>query len=223
MAKPYFRQVPDLEYIDRSPGDQTIGNYSKVKNLFKRAQLRQDIFGDLSFFTKYKIIGNERPDSVAYKFYNDPTLDWMVLLANNIINVQTEWPLNENSFYNFLIDKYETEEKIHSTHHYESIQIKNSAGVIMMKEGLTIEQDFSLSYFDKTLAGITTATNMSTAITNYEYETKLQDEKRNIFVLKPRYLQTIYDDLDGIMSYKKGSTQYVSKTLVRGENIRLYQ
>ena len=223
MAKPYFRQVPDLEYIDRSPGDQTIGNYSKVKNLFKRAQLRQDIFGNLSFFTKYKIIGNERPDSVAYKFYNDPTLDWMVLLANNIINVQTEWPLNENSFYNFLIDKYETEEKIHSTHHYESIQIKNSAGVIMMKEGLTIEQDFSLSYFDKTLAGITTATNMSTAITNYKYETKLQDEKRNIFVLKPRYLQTIYDDLDNIMTYKKGSTQYVSKTLVRGENIRLYQ
>ena len=222
MAKPYFRQVPDLEYIDRSPGDQTIGNYSKVKNLFKRAQLRQDIFGNLSFFTKYKIIGNERPDSVAYKFYNDPTLDWMVLLANNIINVQTEWPLNENSFHNFLIDKYETEEKIHSTHHYESIQIKNSAGVIMMKEGLTIEQDFSLSYFDKTLAGITTATNMSTAITNYEYETKLQDEKRNIFVLKSYYLTLVLNSLEKIMPYKPGSSQYVSKNLVKGDNIRLY-
>ena len=108
MAKPYFRQVPDLEYVDRSPGDNTIGNYKNVKNLFKRAQLRQDIFGDLSFFTKYKIIGNERPDNVAQKFYNDPTLDWMVLLANNIINIQSEWPMNEYSFHNFLIDKYET-------------------------------------------------------------------------------------------------------------------
>ena len=64
---------------------------------------------------------------------------------------------------------------------------------------------------------------MSTAITNYEYENRIQDDKRNIFVLKPRYLQVIYDDLEDIMSYKKGSTQYVNRTLVKGENIRLYQ
>ena len=65
MPKPYFRQVPDFEYVDRTPGDQTISNYRRVKNLFKRARLREDIFEDLSFFTKYKIVGNERPDNIA--------------------------------------------------------------------------------------------------------------------------------------------------------------
>ena len=103
MPKPYFRQVPDFEYVDRTPGDKTISNYRNVKNLFRRAKLREDIFEDLSFFTKYKIVGNERPDNVAEKFYEDATLDWVILLSNNIINVYTEWPMRENSFYNFLI------------------------------------------------------------------------------------------------------------------------
>jgi hypothetical protein len=77
MTKPYFRQVPNFQYVDRSPGDQSISNYTEVKNLFKRAKLRDDIFSDLSFFTKYSILGDERPDNVAYKFYNDSTLDWI--------------------------------------------------------------------------------------------------------------------------------------------------
>ena len=223
MTKPYFRQVPNFQYIDRSPGDQTISNYTEVKNLFKKAKLREDIFSDLSFFTKYQIIGDERPDNVAYKIYNDSTLDWLILLSNNIINVQTEWPLSQQSYYNFLIDKYGDEASLASIHHYETIEVKNTGGATIVPAGLHVPSDYSVSYFDYETDTQVTNTNITVAVTNQEYEDRIQDEKRNIFILKPTYLNVIFNDLEDIMSYKKGSSQYISQTLKRGDNIRLFQ
>ena len=221
MSRPYFSQVPDFLYVNRTPGSKTINDFSQVKNLFKRGKLREDIYSDLSYFTKYKIIGNERPDNVAEKIYDDPTLDWVILLSNNMINVQTEWPMSENSYRNFLIDKYGNDENIGATHHYECTGVKNSKGVDIVPEGLTIDQDFSMTYFDPDVGSVTVS-NVSQSISNLEYENKIEDAKRNIFILKPIYLNTIFNDLDKIMEYKKGSTQYVSETLVKGESIRLY-
>ena len=223
MAKPYFSQVPNLDYVDGTPGEKTISAYKTVKNLFKRAKLREDIFSDLTYFTKYQVVGDERPDNVAEKFYDDPTLDWVILLANNITNIQTEWPMSENSFNNFLIDKYGSQVGISSTHHYECTGVKDTLGVVIAPEGLTIDKDFTVTYYDKLAsAGIVTATNLAETITNYDYESKIQDEKRNIFVLKPEYLSVVFNDLEDIMEYKKGSTQYRSGTLKVADNIRLY-
>ena len=221
MSKPYFSQVPDFLYVDRKPGNKTINDYSKVKNLFKRGKLREDIYSDLSYFTKYKIIGNERPDNVAEKVYDDPTLDWVILLSNNIINIQTEWPMSENSYRNFLMDKYGDDATLGETHHYECTGVKNSKGVDIIPEGLTIDEDFSITYLDPDVGSVTVS-NISQSISNLEYENKIQDAKRNIFLLKPLYLNTVFNDLEKIMEYKKGSTQYVSETLVKGESIRLY-
>lgn len=223
MAKPYFRQVPNFQYVNRSPGDQSISNYTEVKNLFKRAKLREDIFSDLSFFVKYSILGDERPDNVAYKFYNDSTLDWLILLSNNITNVQTEWPLSQQAFYNFLIDKYGSEEVLNQVHHYETIQVKTSDGATVVPTGLTVPSDYSISYFDVNSGQKINNNNITKQITNLEYEEKIQNEKRNIFILKPTYLNVIFNDLEDIMPYKKGSTQYVNATLKRGDNIRLFQ
>ena len=137
MTKPYFRQVPDFEYVNRNPNSQDISNYIQVKNLFKRGKLRPDIFGNLNFFTKYKIIGDERPDNVAYKIYGDETLDWVVLLSNNILNVQTEWPLPQTSFDQVLLEKYGSYESLYSgIHHYETVEIKNSYGITVLPAGL---------------------------------------------------------------------------------------
>ena len=57
MSKPYFNQVPDFNYVSRLPNAQ-IGDYIRVKNFFKRVKLREDIFQELAFFTKYKITGD---------------------------------------------------------------------------------------------------------------------------------------------------------------------
>ena len=92
MATPYFRYIPNLEYVNRLRDNKTISAYIQTKNLFKRGVLREDIFTDLSYFTKYTIIGDERPDNVAFKSYGSQYYDWVVLLSNNIINFQDEWP-----------------------------------------------------------------------------------------------------------------------------------
>ena len=218
----YFRNVPDFEYVSRTADTKKISQYQKVKNLFKRGKLKNDIFNDLTFFTKYQIVGDDRPDNVAFNVYEDETLDWVVLLSNNITNIQTEWPLNQQSFYNFLIEKYGSEEAIHGIHHYETTEVRNTDKTIIVPKGLKVPQNYSIEFYDARLSSYTTASNITTEITNYTYENKIEENKRNIYILKPSYLNVILNDMEESMLYKEGSTQYLSETLVRGENIRLY-
>ena len=329
MTQSYFKQVPNFEYVNRTKGSKDISNYITVKNLFKRGRIRPDIFGNLSFFTKYKIVGDERPDNVAFKEYNDSSLDWVVLLANNILNVQDEWPLPQNSLDEILLEKYGTYDKLYSgVHHYETVEIKNSKGGIVLPGGLrtpnkwrtngnyiqaintkitqisgtdakvvtvtmnngiknlvvgsevliqgvnstydgrfpvtevltigdivirfkyalpsipevkqpeikgteqvtfTVEgtvgtgNAYYYEYYDNNLYHTIPAANITKSVTNYQYEIDKEDAKRNIFLLKPEYLNVMFNDLDDFMPYKKGAAQYVSNTLKKGENIRLYQ
>ena len=216
----YFRNIPDFEYVSRTADTKQISEYQKVKNLFKRGKLKNDIFNDLTYFTKYQIIGDDRPDNVAFDVYEDETLDWVVLLSNNITNIQTEWPLDHQSFYNFLISKYGSEEEIHAVHHYETTEVRNTAKTVIVPKGLKVPQNYSIEFYDADLGSYTTASNITTEITNQTYENKIEDE--NIYVLKAEYLNVIINDIEDSMPYKEGSTQYLSETLVRGENIRLY-
>ena len=218
----YFRNIPDFEYVSRDANTKQISEYQKVKNLFRRGKLKNDIFKDLTYFTKYKIIGDDRPDNVAFDVYSDETLDWVVLLSNNITNIQTEWPLNHQSFYNFLIDKYGSEEEIYGIHHYETQEVRNTDEAIIVPKGLKVPQNYSIEFYDADLESYTTMSNITTEITNYTYENKIEDNKRNIYVLKADYINVILNDMEESMIYKEGSTQYLSETLVRGENIRLY-
>jgi hypothetical protein len=329
----YFRQVPNFDYVSRDPENKKISDYATTKNLFRRGKLRDDIFSDLSFFTKYQIIGDERPDNVAYKVYGDATLDWVILLSNNILNIQSEWPMPQSVFDKVMLDKYGSYESLNAIHHYETKEVKNSLGDVIIKKGLRVDNNFyssgnyisrlklpvsSLTYFSANnelfiklsrfieikkgdLVNITGLTqtefngtfkvdevqsglfeneieglylsidvdvadgdvaisndasftadeatiinasnreyfyqyydlglgsetlvsfvNFTTPITNYEYEEKVEEDKRNIFILKPEYLNIVFNDLEDIMTYKKGSSQYISRTLKQGDNIRLY-
>ena len=220
----YFKQIPDFEYVSRLP-DAKISDYIAVKNLFKKGELRPDIFQDLATFQKYQIKGDDRPDNVARDFYQDSSLDWLVLTCNNVVNIQTEWPLTQRDFDRFLLDKYGTYADLESIHHYETVELKNSKGVVMLEKGLEVESDFSFSYYDWWLKEQKTiiSANAVTSVTNYQYEEKIEDDKRNIFLLKTRYLGLVMDDMEDMMTYKKGSTQYVDETLKKAENIRLYQ
>ena len=220
----YFRQVPDFDYVSRLP-DAKISDYLTVKNLFKKGKLADDIFQDLTIFTKYEIEGDDRPDNVADKKYDDPDLDWVVLLSNNIINIQSEWPLPQRDFDRYVLEKYGTYEKLNAVHHYETKECKNSVDAVVVPEGLQVDSDYSVTYYDWYLDGEITksSSDIVVEVTNYEYESKLEDAKRSIYLLKPKYLNIVKDDMDNMMKYKKGSTQYVDGTLKVAENIRLYQ
>jgi hypothetical protein len=218
----YFSQLPDFEYVSRLP-DSKISDYNPVKNLFMRGKLREDIFQNVAVFTKYEVKGDDRPDNVAFEFYGDANLDWLVLTCNNIINVYDEWPMSQFNFENYLLDKYDNYETINATHHYETTEVKNSKGVVIVPAGLEVDSDYSISFYDEQIEGMTTVSSPVTEITNYHYEEKLQQDKRNIFLLKARFLNVVKDDLEEMMEYKKGSTQYKSETLKTADNIRLFQ
>jgi len=146
----------------------------------------------------------------------------LVLASNNIINVQTEWPLSQRDFDRFMLEKYSTYDNLfNGVHHYETTEVKNSKGVVIVPAGLKCESDYSVSFFDNTLQ--TTLTSTAKTVTNYQYEEDLENKKRNIFLLKPQYINVAIDDLEEMMVYEKGSTQYKSETLKRADNIRLYE
>lgn len=218
----YFRHLPDFEYANNQKNSK-ISDYDRVKNLFKRGYIREDIFNNITFFEKYRIVGDERPDNIAFKFYGDSTLDWIILLSNNITNLQTEWPIPQSQFDEYLLEKYGGYNTLYNgIHHYETKEVKNSQGVIIYPGNLIVNNPFKVSYYDFFTDSQIDIANIAVPITNYEYEEKIETEKRSIFLLKNNYVNIIIDDMEEIMKYEKGATQYVSDTLVRGDNIKIY-
>lgn len=224
MSKPYFRYVPNFGYISRNKDEKQLSEYIVVKNLFKRAKLFDDIIENLAYFEKYTIIPGERPDNVAYKFYDNSDLDWVILLSNNILDVKSEWPVSQQTFDNQMLEKYDSYEKLYSgIHHYESVEVKDSQGKILIPSGLTVPENFFFEYYDKGVYKTVSGNKIRVEVTNYDYEVRLNERKKNIYVLKAEYLNVVFNDMDNIMPYKKGSQQYISENLKKGDNIRLYE
>jgi len=222
MAKKYFRYIPNFDYVDRTVNGKNISDYTLTKNLFKRAKIREDIFADLTFFTQYTVRDNDRPDNVAFEVYDDENLDWIVLLSNNIINYETEWPMTQQALDNYLMNKYGSIGKIYSNRYFETTEIKDSKGNTIVRKGLEVPEDYSVTFYDPGLKQMVTRSGVF-AVTNYEYEIRREDQKRNIFLIRPEYIGIIIEDIQRIMPYLRGSSQYVSDTVVRGENILIYQ
>ena len=182
MANPYFSNLPEFEYVNRTKEGRSEGDYSVVKNFFKRGKLREDIFQDLTFFTKYIVEGDDRPDTVASKVYDDPTLDWLVLMANNIINVQSEWPMSQGDFHAYITNKYDEETLYSGIHHYESREVKTTDNSIIIPAGQRVGVAQSVSYYDKALGQHVRATDIALPVTNFIHEEKLNNDKRNIIL-----------------------------------------
>ena len=174
MTNSYFKQVPNFEYVNRTKGNADISNYITVKNLFKRGKIRPDIFGNLSYFTKYKIIGDERPDNIAFKEYEDSSLDWVVLLSNNIIDPYFEWPLSVYDFNQFIKKKYGSIAAAQATTMHCEHKTKD---LTVSADSLTVSNGVSSSDYD--------------AIDAYTYWDKINDNRRHIQLINVAYLNVI--------------------------------
>ena len=212
----YFKQLPNLDYPSLRNDRNSAYDYQVVKNIFKRAVLRDDVFDEVTAFTKYSVQGDERPDQVAYDFYNDSGLDWVILSTNNIVHLRDEWPMGNQDFLTYLNEKY-TSDQLSNIHHYETKIIRDSSGRLIQPEGLTVPSDYSISFLDN---GVLSTESKLTSYTFLEHETNLNDEKRNINILKSEYLDVFLDDFGDIMEYKQ-SKQFVTKKLKKTENPRL--
>ena len=212
----YFRQLPELDYPSLSNERTSAYDYQIVKNIFKRAVLRDDIFKEVTAFTKYDVIGDERPDQVAATFYQDSALDWVVLTTNNIIHVRDEWPMGNQDFLTYLNQKY-TAEELTNIHHYETKLIRTANGKLIQPEGLTVPEDHSITFLDN---GVLRTESSLTSFIFLEHETNVNDAKRSINILRQEYLNLFLENFEEIMEYKP-SNQFVSASLKKTENPRL--
>ena len=212
----YFRQLPNLDYPSLANERTSAYDYNQVKNIFKRAVLREDVLNAYVQFDKYLVQGDDRPDNVASKVYGDASLDWVVLTTNNIINVRDEWPMSQGDLQNYLTNKY-TSAQLSYIRHYETLEIVDSYQRLIQPKGLMVEEGHSITFVDR---GVSKTESKTKSVSYLEYEIDLNDAKREIDILQSRYVETYLRDMANIMEYKK-SEQFISRSLKKTENPRV--
>ena len=214
----YFNELPNISYPSLLPRSNKAEDRIEVKNIFKRAKLRDDVEQAITAFNYYQIEDGMRPDMVAERLYSDPELDWVVLTSNNITNIRDQWPLSHNDLYEHMLEKYGSETNIQGINHYETRQVLDEYGRVVVPAGLEVDFNFTFSYmnFSNTIVTV----NPVVPITHYEYEVRLNEEKRRIKILRPEYLNTYISEHREIMEYEE-SSNYISKRLKGTYNPRI--
>ena len=210
----YFRELPNLRYPSFLPEKTSSLDYVEVKNIFRRAKLRDDLQNNFTVFDKYEIPMGARPDTVAENLYGSSQFDWVVLTVAGIINVRNEWPLSDRDLYDYSFDKYG--ESLNSVKFFETKEVKDVDGRLVLPKGKVVDSNFTIPK-----PGEPTATlNPVTGISNYEYEVRLNEEKRSIFVLREEYLQEFLNDMRQMMTYNK-SSEYINSKTIQTENTNI--
>ena len=210
----YFRELPDLRYPSFLSDKMSSLDYVEVKNIFRRAKLRDDLQNNFTVFDKYEIPMGARPDTVAENLYGSSQFDWVVLTVAGILNVRNEWPLSDRDIYDYSFDKYG--ESLNSVKFFETKEVKDVDGRLVLPKGKVVDSNFTIPK-----PGEPTATlNPVTGISNYEYEVRLNEEKRSIFVLREEYLQEFLNDMRQMMTYNK-SSEYINSKTIQTENTNI--
>ena len=210
----YFREIPNIRYPSFLKEKTSSFDYVEAKNLFRRTKLRDDLQNNFTLFEKYVIPGEARPDNVAQELYGSDQFDWVILIVAGINNVRNEWPLNARDLYNYCSNKYG--DSLNSVRFFETTEVKDSSGRLILPKGKIVDSNFTIPK-----PGTPTATlNPVIGISNYEYETRLNDEKRNINILKEEYLTQFLDDMKDIMTYSR-SSEYLDENTIRTENTNI--
>ena len=209
----YFRELPSILYQSPLSTRSSSNEYVEVKNLFRRVKLRDDLKDSITYLTNYYVRDGFRPDQVAEDLYGSSNLDWVVLHTAGIVNVRDEWPLTSKEIYDYSLNKYGND--LNQIRYYVTTEVKDSTGNIYLPKGKVVDSGFTIP--DPTSS--TTTLNPVGGVTNYEHESNLNEDKRNLTVLRPSYLELFLSDMRRIMIYSR-SSQYVNNKVVRTENTR---
>ena len=216
----YFRELPNLKYPSFLSDKNSTLEYIDVKNFFRRVKLREDLQNTFTVFNKYEIPMGLRPDNVAEDLYGSASLDWVVITCAGIVNIRDEWPLSPTEIYNYSEKKYGS--GLNDVRYYITKEIRDSEGHLILPQGKVVNSDFTVKYYDNILSSYQTrsGTSVRTGVSNYEHETKLNEDKRFIFILKGDFLQEFLNDFRDIMVYGK-SSQFVNDKTVKTENLNI--
>ena len=204
----YFSLLPNISYDEKPikyPFSES--DFVTAKNFFRRYKINDDIFSFATFFKKYAILDGERPDSLANKAYGDPFYDWVILLTNNMVNAQYDWPMTNYELQKVLEEEFD--DAYSEIHHYETIKIGQYAA------GLRVDETFYNGQHKVNVNGTMSLKNGSEIcgpVTVAEHYTRENEKKREIYLLKPAYFQSFVDDFRKQNLYKK-SGKYINQRL----------
>jgi len=173
----YFERFPLMAYDMK--GDE---NYKLLPNILKRVKLRAGIRSGMFLFDNYDVIAGERPEDIAFKYYGDPELHWVILMTNNVTDRFYQWPLTQPELQAHLEDKYGAGNE-DDVHHYE----------IPQSSGPTSSRDFSH------MVECNADEDNVSIISNREYEERKQDEYRQIRLLDPRFLDAFVEEFETLI------------------------
>ena len=211
----YFDLFPNVQLPSFSDKRNSSNDFILLKICSKEQRFVM-IFLVTTAFSKYTVEGDDRPDNVAHKIYENESLDWVVLLSNNIINVRNEWPMGQRDFQKYLDNKYDPTQ-LSQVHHYETKEIRDMGGNIYIAKGLVVDSDFTYSH---TTNGVRRDVNDVISVSYLDLEIKKNDDKRVINLLRSEYVGTIIDDMRQIMTYTD-SSQFVNRKLKKADNLRI--
>lgn len=212
----YFTNFPKVSLPSFADNRSSSLDFVNSTNLFKRGKIREEIVGSIAAFERYSINGDDRPDNVAFRVYGDSSLDWVILISNNILNVRDEWPMNQYDFKRYIDNKYSTS-LLTQIHHYESKEVRNSKGLLLQQAGIWVDADHSFSWSEKGKKYTQTET---TSVSNLQFEEDRNNKKRSINVVRSNYLEVIKEDMRELLTYTD-SSQYVNRKLKKGSNLRI--
>lgn len=139
----YFQELPDLLYQSNLLTKTSSQEYLRVKNLFRKVKLTDQVKESATFFQRYRIEEGDRPDTVAEKFYGDPRKDWIVVLTAGITNIRDEWPLSNADLYRYGQSKYGLE-NLFKPHHYETTEVRDHRGRLIVPAGQIVDKNFTI-------------------------------------------------------------------------------
>jgi len=159
--------------------------YKLLPQIIKRVKLRSNIRSGLFLFDNYDVKDGERPEDIAFKYYDDATLHWVVLMTNNITDRYYEWPMTQPQFQNFIEDKYGIA-NIDAIHHYEITQTSGPTS----SNG---PSDYSH------LVECNSDEEGAVSVSNRGYEQRLQDKHRQIRLLDRKYLGQFVEEFQRLI------------------------
>ena len=204
----YFSIVPSIIY-DEKPIKYPFSDADRViaKNFYRRYKLNDDIFSYAVFFNKYAIKDGERPDILANRIYGSPKYDWVILLTNNLVNAQYDWPLSNYDLYKTLEKEYD--DPYNEIHHYETIKIAQyPAGLRVDKAFFDRQHKINV---DGTIS-IVNGSSICAPVSVAEHFDNENEKKREIYILKEEYFKSFISDFRRNNNYKK-SNQYIDTKL----------
>ena len=138
---------------------------------------------------EYSVQDGERPDIIAHKYYDDETLDWLVLLANETHDPYFQWPMSTVDFERYIVQKYgsvsSAQGRVDSY-----IWILNEASTHSTNDGETIVVPERTLVVDRSTY-LSLSSSERRVLSSYDREVKDNDARRNIVLVDKAFVPTI--------------------------------